>query len=77
MTIYSEIQAERDYQTQRWGKESDKLNTPFHWAAYINNYATRNLTGTPTVQPNKAAFRTSMVKVAALAVAAIEALDQP
>lgn len=75
MTIYTEIQQERAYQTQRWGTDNDKLNTPFHWASYISQYATRNLIGNPAAFPDEDAFRVDMIKVAALAVAAVESLD--
>jgi len=75
MTIFNEIQQERAHQRQRWGDVNDKLNTPFHWASYISQYATRNLIGNPVAFPDLDAFRTDMVKVATLAVAAIEAID--
>jgi hypothetical protein len=75
MSAYDEIQAERAHQEQKWGNAFDDKNTPFNWAAYIGQYATRNLIGDPDlVSPAK--FRADMVKVAALAVAAIEAHDR-
>jgi hypothetical protein len=78
MTVYDEIKAERDYQVERWGTKADtELNTPNDFVSYIAHYATRWLDG--TFEPYRAetadAYRTSMVKVATLAVAAVEALD--
>ena len=75
MSVYTEIQNEREYQNKRFGTTFDDKNNPYNWAAYIGQYATRNLIGDPTAVV-KADFRTSMVKVAALAVAAVEALDR-
>jgi hypothetical protein len=75
MSAYDEIQAERAHQEQKWGTAFDDRNTPYNWAAYIGQYATRNLIGDPT-QVSADKFRADMVKVAALAVAAIEAHDR-
>lgn len=70
--IYAAIDAERDYQDERWGHEFDDKNTSNDWCSYVCRYAT-SAAGfdVPTVQ-----FRAQMVKVAALAVAAIEATDR-
>lgn len=76
MTVYAEIQGERAYQEGKWGTANDDLNTPFNWAAYIAQDATRNLIGAPANATDLAKFRTDMVKVAALAVAAVETLDR-
>ncbi len=78
MSIYDEIKAERDYQAGRWGNEADlTVNTPNDFAAYIAHHSTRWFAGgfTPYPTPTVDAYRVQMVKVAALAVAAIEALD--
>lgn len=72
---YDEIKAERDHQNQKWGTAFDDKNTPYNWAAFIAQYATRNLIGDPTAVSTEK-FRADMVKVAALAVAAIEAIDR-
>ena len=79
MTIYDEIKAERDYQVERWGMKADTtLNEPNDFAAYIANYATRWQDGTfaPYCSETLDAYRECMVKVATLAVAAVEALDE-
>ena len=79
MTIFDEIKAERQYQDKRWGHElDDRLNTPFHWVAYITQYATKWMAGTwpPFGRDTTDDFRKMMIKVAAIAVAAIESLDR-
>lgn len=73
--VFEEIQAERTYQTLKWGTAMDDRNTPYNWAAYIGQYSTRNLVGDPAAV-GAAKFRADMVKVAAMAVAAIEAIDR-
>lgn len=73
--IINEIETERKYQIAKWGNDMDDRNTPFNWASYITNYATRDLIGDPA-NTDEAKFRISMVKVATLAVAAIEAIDR-
>lgn len=73
--IFNEIKTEREYQIKKWGNSLDDKNTPYNWSAYISNYATKALTGDPDGL-DIIAFRVSMIKVAALAVAALEALDR-
>lgn len=77
--IFDEIQKERGYQKDRWGNEADDTqNTPWMWAAYITQYATRWMAGTflPLGGDVTTTFRNCMVKVACLAVAAIESVDR-
>lgn len=74
-SVYDELKAERDYQTEKWGTAFDDKNTPYNWAAYVTQYATRNLIGDPSAV-SKDKFRADMVKVAALAIAAIESIDR-
>lgn len=79
MTIYDDIRKEREYQDNKWGHEADDtLNTPWMWAAYIARYSTNWMKGTflPIGTEVTDAFRASMIKVAALAIAAIESLDR-
>lgn len=72
--VFEAIAKERDYQDAKWG-DTDHLNNEYNWAGYIGAYANRSLIGTPGDDPaRKAAFKKDMVKVAALAVAAIEKL---
>lgn len=74
-TVLQEVAAERDYQNNKWGTSFDDKNTAYNWFGYIAAYGSRNLTGTPEDKFNEA-FRTDMLKVAALAVAAVEAFDR-
>lgn len=72
MTVYEEIKAERSYQDSRWGTAFDDKNTANDWVAYISMYAAK-------ASPEKwdaAEFRKGMIKVATLAVAAIETFDR-
>lgn len=70
--IYAAIDVERDYQDDRWGTAFDDLNTSNDWCSYICRYATN----AASFNASPAHFREQMVKVAALAVAAIEATDR-
>jgi hypothetical protein len=75
-SIYAEITEERQYQVQKWG--NDAVNTPWMWAAYIAQYATSWMKGEflPVRRSSTDLFRQSMLKVACLAVAAIESVDR-
>lgn len=77
-SIYAEIEKERKYQEDKWGIEvDDTKNTPWMWVNYITKYSTQWLTGiftTPTRSVDL--FRLSMIKVATIAVAAVESLDR-
>jgi len=70
--VLAEIREERDYQDDEWGQEFDDNNTLNDWAAYIGHYKARatSMGSSPNIQ------RKSMMKVAALAVAACEAFDR-
>lgn len=77
--ILNEIKSERIYQQDRWGNETDDTkNAPNDWVAFIVHYATTWFRGqfAPYTTDVGALFRTSMVKVAATAVAAIESYDR-
>lgn len=76
--IFTEVNAERRYQTDKWGVEADDtLNTPWMWVSYITQYATKWMTGLFTIPKSSAdLFRTAMIKTAATAIAAVESLDR-
>ena len=79
MSLYDELKAEREYQEAKWGtKVDDTQNTPWMWAAYIGQYATRWMVGSflPLKRDVTNSFRACMVKVATLAIAAIESIDR-
>ncbi len=77
--IYDAIRQEREYQVNKWGNEADDtLNTPNDWVSYIARFATGRLPEGFTPYDTKTVdeFRTSMIKVATLAVAAVESIDR-
>lgn len=70
--ILNDIANEREYQKTKWG-DSDHLNNEYNYAGYIGAYANRSLIGYPGTTPERRkAFKADMIKVAAIAVAAIE-----
>jgi len=78
--IHDAIQHEREYQRQRWGPDTvfDDANTANDWAMYIADYVTRacrgeGLANTVRTKEGQEHFEKHMIKVAALAIAAIEA----
>lgn len=77
--ILNEIADERTYQEGRWGNNADdELNEPNDFIAYMNAYSTRWFPGgfAPYTPETVDAFRKSMIKTAAIAVAAVESLDR-
>lgn len=78
-TILNEIANERLYQEEKWGNNADDTkNTPNDFVSYISCYSTYWFDGgfAPYSPETVNAFRKSMVKTAALAVAAIESVDR-
>ncbi len=72
--IFEEINKERDYQDQKWGVEFDDRNTLNDWATYINIYLGHAADMNNIDDPDKQ--RLFLLKVASLAVAALETLDR-
>ena len=70
--IFKEIDAERKKQEKKWGNDFDDKNTGNDWIAYITSYLGKGL----TYPWDGHRYRTRMVQVAALAVAAIENYDR-
>jgi len=70
--IYSAINRRRAHQDTKWGTEFDDRNTANDWVSYICTYASKASKMKVTV----AEFQKSMLDVAALAVAAIEAVER-
>lgn len=72
-TVYEEIQKEREHQDIKWGGPGeDDLNTDHNWIAYIIKQTGQAVTR----QGDRSNFRQRMIRVAALAVAAIERCDR-
>lgn len=72
MNVYDEIKEEREYQDIKWGTEFDNKNTLNDWCSYIVNYLGRAV----TMFNNPKDQRLALIKVAALAVAALESFDR-
>lgn len=73
MSVYDEVKAERAAQDAQWGgKDHDDKHTNFDWIAYLVKHIGRSVQWPFNVN----IFRAQMVKVAALAVAAIEWADR-
>lgn len=72
---WAEIQAERDAQLTKWGHQQDDGWSAGEWAALVGHYAARSVVNDlKTI--DLAALRNDMVKVGALAMACIEAIDR-
>jgi hypothetical protein len=70
--IFVEIENERAYQDKKWGFAFDDKNTINDWAAYIGIYTAKAVAmGIPAAEQ-----RTQLLKVASLAIAAIETFDR-
>lgn len=77
--ILAEVANERHYQEGRWGNTADDTkNKPNDFVAYIAAHSTRWFQGgfDPYPAAGVDAFRDQMIKVAALAVAAVESVDR-
>ncbi len=77
--IFGEVNYELDYQQVKFGTTADDTkNTPNDWNSFISHFGTRWFPGgfAPYKTATVDAFRTAMVKVAALAVSAIESIDR-
>ena len=71
-TVLAEICAEREYQDGQWGMDFDNKNTLNDWIVYIMSYAgeAARMDAAPEQQ------REHILKVATLAVAAVESFDR-
>lgn len=77
MTIYEEIASERWRQDQvHGGPVRDDAHEPNDWVALICHFGVRTVCRDPLNRHQIKAFQAQMVKVAALAVAAIEWCDR-
>jgi hypothetical protein len=75
--IFHEIQAERIYQDEKWGgPKHDDQHGPNDWITFISCWAGKAFNCCKEHPINLRMFRSNMVKVAALAVAAIEWVDR-
>lgn len=70
--ILNEIKVEREHQDKKWGDTFDSKNTANDWVAYIAKHAGMAV----TLPWNATTFRTQLVKVATICVAAIQWIDR-
>ena len=70
--IVEAVEAERIRQDNIWGTAFDDANTANDWAKYVADYGL----AAAGLQFDREHFRKKMVQAAALAMAAIEALDR-
>lgn len=77
LRIAQEFHVERTIQEAKWGDANDAKWSVGEWAALISHYASRQSVGDMhDLDADKAAkFRADMVKVGALAMAAIQAIE--
>lgn len=76
--ILDEIEIERAHQVEKWGTDADlHVNTPMDFVGYIAHHSSRWFGGgfRPYSRQTLQAFRKQMIKVGALALAAIEHVD--
>lgn len=75
LRIAQEFHIERAAQEARFGDANDDKWSPVDWAALINHYATRQIVG-DLHAVDVAKFRADLVKVGALAMAAIQSIER-
>jgi|AntDeeMinimDraft_6_1070357.scaffolds.fasta_scaffold14704_2 hypothetical protein len=76
-TIYEEIQAERDHQRRKWGgAEHDDQHTTFDWLAILTKHVGQAFDPGERGRLDIPKYRHQMIRVAAVAVAAIEWCDR-
>ena len=73
--ITQEIQAERDAQLAKYGSADDDKWSVGEWSALLSHYATRHAVG-DLRNIDLQAFRADVIKVGALALACVEAIDR-
>ncbi len=75
LRIAQEFHIERTAQEARWGDSNDNKWSLGEWAALISHYATRQTAG-DLHAIDAAKFRADLVKVGALAMAAIQSVER-
>ena len=77
--VVGEVLTEVQRQESLWGTETDDTkNTPWMWVSYVAQQSTRWMCGSflPLKVSATDAFRTAMVKTAAVAISAIRSIDR-
>ena len=74
--ILEEIRRERDRQDEKYGgPDHDDSHYPGDWCLILSKYLGRAAAETIDAEPN-AAFRDTMIKIAAVAIAAAQSFDR-
>jgi hypothetical protein len=75
--VYHAIERERLYQDSKWGgSEHDDTKDVRDWVAYVVNYLARTVNQDASWGNDIRVSRRYFIKVAALCVAAVEAIDR-
>jgi hypothetical protein len=75
--VLTEVASERDEQDRQWGGvPHDDANRQWDWLAYLTRHMGKAVKYPPDAKLHIVAFRQQMVKIAAIAVAAIQAADR-
>jgi hypothetical protein len=72
--IIERIRQERQRQLDLPGSEWDRKNTPGDWVAIVNHYVARDVRRNGVV-PEREGFEDSLIKAAAVIIAALEHTD--
>jgi hypothetical protein len=72
----NEVIYERNYQVERWGTDHDKKHSPQDWATILTVWIGKAASRTPPyAASDNEEFRKRLVQIAAICVAAMEALE--
>lgn len=72
--IIKKILVERERQINRFGAEMDSENSPGDWISLVIHYASEEVKRNG-VSPSSSEFENSLIKAAAIIIAAIEHID--
>jgi len=73
-TVLDDVIKERDYQRKRWSTEHDVLHSHFEWVSIISTWLGK--AASAALGSDTGTFRKRLVQIAAISIAAIEALDR-
>lgn len=81
LQVLEEVRQEREHQDKKWGGPNhDDKHTPYDWSAFIISYLGESVSEfvneSGRVESRLRTFRYNMIKIAALAIAAVEYVDR-
>lgn len=74
--IYEDIKAERKKQDQKWGQDHDDQLGPWDWTSILTSEIGEAIKVSDINVQDREQYRNQMIKIAATAVASLEALDR-